>query len=57
MFKIKIEFFLIFNFFKSWPSNYAAASQALFGDNRLWQNPDLVASNDQYAWDTVSLPI
>ena len=36
----------------SWSSNYHAASQALFGDDRLVQNPDQVASNEDIAWAT-----
>lgn len=31
-------------------ANYKAASQALFNDDRLLDNPDLVASNEDYAW-------
>lgn len=34
----------------SWGANYKAASQALFGDDRLLQDPDQVASNEDYAW-------
>ena len=31
--------------------NYQPASQAIFGDDRLLKNPDLVATNDTLAWD------
>ena len=37
---------------KSWDYNYKAASEALYGDDRLLYNPDLVASNDTIAWAT-----
>ncbi len=36
----------------TWCANYRAASQDLFGNNSLVQNPDLVATNENYAWDT-----
>lgn len=35
----------------TWGANYKEASTALFNDDRLLQNPDLVASNEDYAWD------
>lgn len=38
--------------FKSWDYNYEAASLALFGDTRLLVNPDLVATDENLAWDT-----
>ena len=34
----------------TWSSNYRAASEALFGDDRLVTNPDLVAQTDDYSW-------
>ena len=34
----------------SWSYNYRMASQALFGDDRLVTNPDLVAQTDDYSW-------
>lgn len=36
----------------SWPVNYEAASWMLYGDDRLYLNPDLVSSKDETAWDT-----
>ncbi|CAL8128798.1 unnamed protein product [Orchesella dallaii] len=36
----------------SWCYNYGPASQAIFGDDRLLENPDQVATNDQIAWQT-----
>ena len=36
----------------TWDYNYQKASKALFGDNRLVDNPDQVATNDEYAWGT-----
>lgn len=35
----------------AWAYNYLAASLALYGDDRLLQNPDLVETDDQVAWD------
>ena len=35
----------------SWPVNYEAASWAIYGDDRLWHNPDLAAKSIP-AWDT-----
>ncbi|KAJ1952707.1 hypothetical protein GGI12_006178, partial [Dipsacomyces acuminosporus] len=35
----------------SWGDNYKAASQAIFHDDRLYQNPAQVATNEQIAWD------
>lgn len=34
----------------SWEYNYKAASKALFGDNRLVEDPKSVAQNDGLAW-------
>lgn len=34
----------------TWSYNYRAASYALFGDDRLVKNPDLVAQSDDYSW-------
>ncbi|KAI8323896.1 lysozyme-like protein [Martensiomyces pterosporus] len=34
----------------SWDFNYKAASQALYGDDRLYQNPEQVATNEDMAW-------
>ncbi|CAL8128785.1 unnamed protein product [Orchesella dallaii] len=36
----------------SWCYNYGPASQAIFGDDRLLENPDLVAQDDRLAWQT-----
>lgn len=36
----------------AWPGNYEAASWALFGDDRLYRRPELVADNPAYAVDT-----
>jgi len=36
----------------TWGANYNAASQALFGDNRLYQNPTPVATDETMAWGT-----
>src|SRR5690606_35657867 len=36
----------------SWNYNYRAASLALFGDDRLLQNPELVADDSAIAWAT-----
>jgi chitinase len=35
----------------TWGANYKAASTALFNDDRLLQNPEQVATNEDYAWD------
>ncbi|PVU96442.1 hypothetical protein BB561_001178 [Smittium simulii] len=35
----------------SWAENYISASMALFGDRRLHENPEQVATNEQIAWD------
>lgn len=35
----------------SWGANYKEASNELFNDDRLLQNPDTVATNEDYAWD------
>lgn len=35
----------------SWNYNYADASKDLYGDDRLLQNPDQVATDDGIAWD------
>ena len=34
----------------TWSYNYRSASEALFGDDRLVTNPDLVAQSDDYSW-------
>ncbi|KAJ1955559.1 hypothetical protein GGI12_005532 [Dipsacomyces acuminosporus] len=34
----------------SWADNYRAASQALFGNDQLVQNPQQVSSNEDVAW-------
>jgi chitinase len=34
----------------TWSYNYRSASFALFGDDRLVRNPDLVAQTDDYSW-------
>ncbi|KAI8323899.1 lysozyme-like protein [Martensiomyces pterosporus] len=34
----------------SWAENYIAASQALFGDERLFQNPQLASYDEGAAW-------
>jgi predicted chitinase len=36
----------------TWSENYRAASQALYGDDRLYSNPDLVARDENVAWQT-----
>lgn len=36
----------------SWCPNYKSASQDLYQDARLVSDPDSVASNESYAWDT-----
>jgi chitinase len=36
----------------TWSYNYRAASQALFGDDRLVSDPDQVANNEDLAWET-----
>jgi len=36
----------------SWCYNYGPASQAIFGDDRLLDNPDQVAQDDRIAWQT-----
>ncbi|ODM99250.1 Fibroblast growth factor receptor [Orchesella cincta] len=36
----------------TWCYNYGLASQAIFGDDRLLNNPDLVAQDDKVAWQT-----
>ena len=33
-------------------ANYKAASEALYNDDRLLNNPALVASSEDYAWQT-----
>ncbi|PWA00685.1 hypothetical protein BB558_003261 [Smittium angustum] len=35
----------------TWSYNYEAASFALFGDDRLLKNPDLVSKNEKISWD------
>jgi predicted chitinase len=34
----------------TWDYNYDKASKALFGDSRLVDNPEQVATNDEYSW-------
>ena len=34
----------------TWDYNYDKASKALFGDSRLVDDPDQVATNDEYSW-------
>ena len=34
----------------SYPSNYFGASQGLYGDDRLWKNPELVSKTEELAW-------
>jgi chitinase len=34
----------------TWGANYKAASLGLYNDDRLLQNPDQVATNEDYAW-------
>ena len=34
----------------SWPDNYSKASQALLGNNSLYDDPDQVATNEDLAW-------
>ncbi|CAL8128831.1 unnamed protein product [Orchesella dallaii] len=36
----------------SWCYNYGPASRAIFGDDRLLDNPDQVAKDDKVAWQT-----
>src|SRR2546422_390455 len=36
----------------TWSWNYRSASIALFGDERLVENPDLVSDNEDIAWAT-----
>jgi len=36
----------------SWCYNYGPASQAIFGDDRLLDNPEQVATSDRIAWQT-----
>ena len=36
----------------TWHYNYVAASQSLYGDQRLATDPDQVASNEEVAWAT-----
>ena len=36
----------------SWCYNYKPCSQDLYGDDRLVRNPELVAKDEQVAWDT-----
>ncbi|EPZ34250.1 lysozyme-like protein [Rozella allomycis CSF55] len=35
----------------TWGSNYLKASESLYGNRRLLENPDLVCNVDQIAWD------
>ncbi|MFI6998272.1 chitinase [Nocardia sp. NPDC050175] len=34
----------------TWSSNYRAASQGIFGDDRLYRTPEVVASDEYIAW-------
>ncbi|KAJ1913391.1 hypothetical protein IWQ60_009231 [Tieghemiomyces parasiticus] len=36
----------------TWATNYLAASKDIFGDDRLWRNPSLVATDEVTAWRT-----
>jgi len=36
----------------TWSANYKAASSALYGDTRLYTNPEQVATNENVAWAT-----
>ncbi len=36
----------------TWSANYKAASEAIYGDSRLLEDPDLVATDEQAAWAT-----
>jgi len=36
----------------TWSYNYKSASQALYGDLRLYNNPTTVATNEDQAWGT-----
>ncbi|XP_055350779.1 uncharacterized protein LOC129597320 [Paramacrobiotus metropolitanus] len=36
----------------TWEANYRSASEALYHDDRLLTNPDLILKDDQVAWDT-----
>lgn len=36
----------------SWCYNYRSASQSLFGDMRLVSDPDMVARDENLAWNT-----
>lgn len=36
----------------TWKANYKAASRAIYGDNRLVDNPELVAESERLAWKT-----
>lgn len=47
-----INFFLKNYVSKSWHYNYEAASRAIFSDDRLLKEPDLVSKKDEYAWAT-----
>ncbi|RKP11678.1 lysozyme-like domain-containing protein [Piptocephalis cylindrospora] len=38
----------------SWSANYKECSQDLYGDDRLWSNPDQVATNEKVAWATAA---
>ncbi|KAI9230458.1 MAG: lysozyme-like domain-containing protein [Piptocephalis tieghemiana] len=38
----------------SWSANYKECSQDLYGDDRLWSNPDQVATNEKIAWATAA---
>ena len=45
---LKIYFFIS----QSWAYNYKAASIGLFGDTRLYTNPDQVETDDKLSWAT-----
>ncbi|MET9487177.1 chitinase [Nocardia sp. NPDC006630] len=34
----------------TWPDNYRAASHGIYGDTRLYENPEWVASDEETAW-------
>lgn len=38
----------------TWDYNYKAASQSLYGDDRLIQNPEQVADNPEIGWATAA---
>jgi len=36
----------------SYPDNYLAASKGIFGNDKLWKNPELVSQDQTIAWQT-----